>query len=388
MGYGDIGVKTRIEFTMAIILMFAGVLFYSNILSELLTMIDKTLEKQEKIQTKFHLLKLLQKDIKLDKALVREIRRDILTQDDEMDERGFKPNFEGVLERDAEDLMYEAHEKDFRGIELFNKRDKSFLIDFALSMKQEQYLEGQVVYEEDQKPDYFYVIKQGSVGFFLPGDHMITFYECHSGYFGETELLKDKDRMYTVKCLEPTTLYKLSKAVFEDLFLERERKFKLAFLEIANKRATEIDKALHDVKALAAKLLDDIRFEFNQLNPFYKLQHVVRSEKFRNLINQRKKMTKKEKNQFLNEQRKRKDQKKKTIFIEANLDFEKDNEDGKSEGKGSNTQSYQISQKISAKLRRKQVAQKKSVKKYIKMKQNQDLNPQKRGSEDDLDKYF
>lgn len=49
--------ETQVEFAIAIFLMFTGVLFYSNILSELLGMIDKTLEQQEKIQTKFHLMR-------------------------------------------------------------------------------------------------------------------------------------------------------------------------------------------------------------------------------------------------------------------------------------------------------------------------------------------
>lgn len=382
MGYGDIGVETQVEFIIALFLMFAGVLFYSNILGELLTMIDQSLEKQEKIQVKFHLLKLLQKDIKLDKHLIREIKRNIESIEDKDDDVRYRPKFEGVLERDAEDLLYEAHEKEFRGINLFTRKDKDFLIEFALACKKESFNKGQMIYEKDEKSNFFYVLKRGSIGYCLPGERSITFYECHGGYFGEMELIKDKLRMFTIKALEEdTTIFKISKPVFYDLFLERERKFKLTFMEVAKKREKEIDDAYKHVKNLAAKLLDEIREEFNQENPFYKFQQIVRGPKFKKLLEERKKLTKKEKKEFLRMQKRRKT-KKKTIYAEINPNFAKPSspEPGHNldraplpvpsqnhSSRNVSQKKYEISQSLGARLRREQMS-KRGKKKYLKVK--------------------
>lgn len=65
VGYGDIGVHTRVEFLIAIIFMFVGVLFYSNILSNLLIIVSKKLEDHEYISEKTYLLKSLRKELNI-----------------------------------------------------------------------------------------------------------------------------------------------------------------------------------------------------------------------------------------------------------------------------------------------------------------------------------
>ena len=48
VGYGDIGVATKTEFAIAIILMFGGVISYSNILTELLDLISSKIQLQDR----------------------------------------------------------------------------------------------------------------------------------------------------------------------------------------------------------------------------------------------------------------------------------------------------------------------------------------------------
>lgn len=316
--------------------------------------------------------------MKIDKVLLREMKREIKSVEEQEDDIIFRPNFEGVLKRDAEELMYEAHEKDFRGIELFTRKDKDFLIEFSLAMKVEEFTEGQLVYEKDDSANYFFVIKQGAVEFCLPEEHSISFMECHGGYFGEWELLKSKKRLYTVKCLKDTTVYKISKPIFFDLFVSRERKFKTAFVETATKRSVEMEKAFQLVRRLAATLLDEIRQEFNQKNPFYNFQKAVRSEKFRVMFLDGKKRVsrrqkKKQNQEFLRKQKERTETRKKTIFLQANFDQTKmrmsnrninasikSRNNSRKSGKASRKSSakYEISQKMDAQLRRRQSVQK------------------------------
>jgi len=48
VGYGDIGVATKTEFIIAILLMFGGVISYSNILTELLDLISNSIRLQDR----------------------------------------------------------------------------------------------------------------------------------------------------------------------------------------------------------------------------------------------------------------------------------------------------------------------------------------------------
>ena len=142
VGYGDIGVETRVEFAIAIFLMFTGVLFYSNILSELLELIDRKLRQQERIQSRYHLLRTLKTDVKLPNKIIREIMREITGQEEEDEEQVFKPKFPGVIEKDAEELLFEAHRDKFEGIPMFQMKNKKFLIDFSQNMKVVEFTEG------------------------------------------------------------------------------------------------------------------------------------------------------------------------------------------------------------------------------------------------------
>lgn len=321
--------------------------------------------------------------MKIDKVLVREMKREIKSVEEQEEDIIFRPNFDGVLKRDAEELMYEAHKKYLQGIELFTRKDKDFLIEFALAMKEEKFTEGQLVYEKDDSANYFFVIKEGAVEFCLPEEHTISFMECHGGYFGEWELIKSKKRLYTVKCLKDTTVYKISKPIFYDLFISRERKFKTAFVETATARSIEMEKAFQLVRKLAAKLLDEIREEFNQRNPFYKFQQAVRSEKFRKMFldgqkRRSKKQMKKENQAFLRRQRERTEIRKKTIFLQPNFDRheepkDQENPNGSNKSRNNRMESakgsrkdsakYEISQKMDARLRRRQSVQKSKMRK-------------------------
>ena len=75
VGYGDIGVQTQIEFGLAIFLMFVGVLFYSNILSELLGLINRKLMEREEILSRIFLLRSISKNIKVPNTIMRDMIR-------------------------------------------------------------------------------------------------------------------------------------------------------------------------------------------------------------------------------------------------------------------------------------------------------------------------
>jgi hypothetical protein len=237
VGYGDIGVETRVEFGIAIFLMFTGVLFYSNILSELLELIDRKLREQERIQSRYHLLKTLKTDINLSNKIIRQMMREINGQEDDDDQIEFIPKFTGVIEKDAEQLLFEAHKDKFEGIKIFGIKNKKFLIDFAQNMKILEMNEGKKIYDKGDLANYFYVIREGEVMFCEEIDSDISFMEIQSGdYFGEYDILMDEKRKYVAKCKTDCVIYRVSKFIFLDLFSNGDRTLARIFKEIAEKR--------------------------------------------------------------------------------------------------------------------------------------------------------
>lgn len=103
--------------------MFTGVIFYSNILTELLDIINQSIEAQEAIQLKLALLKEVSSKVKLPTKVTREIQRLIKDMNKERDEK-VNYKFDQVNPKDVEQLQYEAFSKVFKGINLFSQKDK------------------------------------------------------------------------------------------------------------------------------------------------------------------------------------------------------------------------------------------------------------------------
>lgn len=76
---------------------------------------------------------------------------------------------------------------------------------------------GEVVIEEGAEPDYFYVIKQGSlsVAKTLDGQAVVVAYLVRGDCFGEDALLSNTRRNATVRTLEDCRLMRLSRPEFE-----------------------------------------------------------------------------------------------------------------------------------------------------------------------------
>ena len=131
---------TKIEFCIAIFFMFVGVLFYSNILTELLIIVNTKLKEQEYISEKTYLLKTLKKELKIPNQMFRDMVREIIRSKNQNNEGllvTFRPNLKRVIAKDAEELLYQAYQNEFPGFEkirLFNENNKKFMIDFAENM--------------------------------------------------------------------------------------------------------------------------------------------------------------------------------------------------------------------------------------------------------------
>ena len=82
--------------------MFIGVIFYSSILTELLSLIQKKIQDQEKIQKKIHLLKEVMLETKVPGKIAKEMERAIYDSFAAMDDTKIELKFDGVNKKDLE----------------------------------------------------------------------------------------------------------------------------------------------------------------------------------------------------------------------------------------------------------------------------------------------
>ena len=250
MGYGDIGVATKTEFAIAIILMFIGVISYSNILTELLELISSKIALQDRAQAKILLLKEVSTELKIPNSVNREMKRMLEGTSKIKDEdNGLEFYFRNVNPNDVEELLYEAFNPKFKDIQLFNERTKPLMIEFAKKMKKTKVPPNTIIYEKGDHSERFYVIASGSVKLMFHDSEDISFAKIVKGYFGEFELFRDGERRYTIMTdEEETVLFSIKKEHFMELFVNRDRDFCNEFKEFAFAREIKFRESLAELQ--------------------------------------------------------------------------------------------------------------------------------------------
>jgi len=165
------------------------------------------------------------------------------------------------------------------------------LIDFALNMRTEKYKLGQKIFTTGENAVFFYVIKKGSVKLCFEGLSELPLVEIAEGsYFGEFDLM-DKDeeheqvRSYSCYANEDETeILKISKQVFHDIFISRDRKRGEEFKKFAKIRAQEIADIFSRVERLLKKFESEMEADSIRSQKFRKFQKLVFTEKFRKLV--------------------------------------------------------------------------------------------------------
>lgn len=291
VGYGDIGVKTNTEFSLAIFLMFTGVIFYSMILTKLLEYITKVNEEQDDKELHLNLVKEIHRDIDINPMLLVHVKREIKESSgiEETSRKKEIPTFEGVNKEDVFDLHFEYYRHKFRDCKLMNAmyyfEKKEFIVDFGLNMIEVSFKAGDIIWNKLDTPSYFYVIRSGRSGLILPRFDLtgedIHFFEFREAFFGETEFInKKKTRQFTCKALTDMQCYAIDAKDFYAVVLGAEPSVTSYFLQTHSERSKKIIDAFKETTILIEDTLDEIEDE-RLKNPLYRLQRFVKSKKFR-----------------------------------------------------------------------------------------------------------
>ena len=273
-------------------MMFIGVLFYSGILTKILDMITDNMYKQDKAQYKIMLLKQVIQEIPTSETIRREmmrvIKQDTVDQVATMLGSKFRPNFENVNAKDAEELLYEVYNPKFAKIQMFSFLSKPILIEIAMNRTKHYFNQDDIIYKKGASANKFYMLKGGSVQFLVQskGGLSIPFIHIQEGFFGEFELLENRGmhsikRQTTCMAASPDTkVYSIEKDLFYKIFVDGDTEIAKAMRNHTIRRKETFKKASNETMNVMNPLLLELKKE-KEKSPIFRFQKFIRSNKFK-----------------------------------------------------------------------------------------------------------
>lgn len=276
--------------------MFLGVIFYSTIFSELLDIIENTIQKAELVQDKAHYLKELKKGFDVKIATFRHMLKIIensVTADDnnlvenEVDMENL--DFRNVNQKDVDQLYLESYENRMKGLNMFRGIEKKILIEFGKIAKLYRFEPNQEIYKSGDFSEKFYVIKSGVVVFRVEidwlDDEELEFYEMNDGYFGEMELMleneKKNSREFSVYSKSVLEVFAIDKKVFDKLFVYETSPISSKFIQMTARKRKRIERALLTARSFLEKYKKE---QLNLKNEILKERIEYLKKKFCNVL--------------------------------------------------------------------------------------------------------
>jgi len=296
VGYGDIGVCTAMEFLFAACMMFAGVIMYSFIFSNLLQYVLNSMNLQDETQSKLELLSSLEEELMLGRDFILETERDIRNwqNDSSQREESIIPKFKGINKEDVFQLFFEAYKEDISGSRFLNylvdNGSKEFVVEFMKIHQKKSFRKGQVVYWKGEEIGEFYFIISGEVAFFHPKFDIppkdIPFYKISNDYFGEIEIFSKEYRFrrFTCRALTNTNVFSCNSKEFLSLVKKSDYSISQYFHFSTVTRHQNIEDSFQELSDMinsTKDLLFKEELEMLKKNPLLRLQRIIKSERFR-----------------------------------------------------------------------------------------------------------
>lgn len=203
VGFGDIGPFTMIEKLFNIAWIGVGVAFYSYTLGTLSSLLNNLNRKKSVISSRFAFMNQFASEMKIDKALLERITThlEFLEESNKYTKDNISLSF---LKDISLDLTYELAKhlhKDLlaNGI-LFESKNVNFLAQTLPYLVPRKLRPGEILYKQNEYPNFLYFILEGRVGFFNDSNIMFNTY-IEGSYFGEIEIFKSCLRQYQAKAL-------------------------------------------------------------------------------------------------------------------------------------------------------------------------------------------
>ena len=208
IGYGDITPKTKIEKCLAMIWMVVAVYFLSFVISSLSSSLAQNDVKRALIEQKLALLDSFSEEVGIDKMTKKKIQEEIRLK---ILRSTYSSSLKGEIIQDlSSELKHVIATRMYSGIfevfEFFKKTDQIFISAIFPLLEAHHFIENEVIYSENDFPDYIYFIGRGRIHFMATGISKPFSILCTGAYFGEIEIVKNCKRMFSAVSPKETFL--------------------------------------------------------------------------------------------------------------------------------------------------------------------------------------
>jgi CRP-like cAMP-binding protein len=220
VGYGDIGSETQTEKFLSIIAIFAGVIYFSLTVGSLTSLIQDAEQKSEQYERQVSLLKELKITYKLPSPLcnkaIRKIKQLVYNKE---------PNYSELLESlpisFRIELGYAMYNETLKDIDFFVSKPLKFIAFIGPLLTKVDVCQEEIIYSKDETANEMFFVKSGTVSLVLEEYDNFAYITIDEGYyFGETDLLFNNTRQFSVSADRPSVLLVLSKENFNKIFFE------------------------------------------------------------------------------------------------------------------------------------------------------------------------
>lgn len=253
-GYGDIQSYKNIEIVFRIVVMFAGVFLYGIFSGRIVDYRSLKMAQEEIIVNKEQALERIHKKYGLRSVLYHNLLEKFRTDKTEQ-KRPY--DFSNLLPEDRDKFDHCKFRSKFSGHALFpgGEEFKRFVLDLGHLLVKKNFNEGEIIYNQGEPPVYFYILVSGRVSFLMNLIDLVKILEVRKGYFGEYELIAQKNRQHTVVASSNCTVYQMEPLDFKKFFLTDTQDTKLRddFIEMANFRHETLMKVQEEFNFLVRR---------------------------------------------------------------------------------------------------------------------------------------
>ena len=256
VGYGDVPAFTVAERLIAIVAMFAGVIFFSLTVGTLTSLLSEMDKKNSEYENKLTVLTQIKEEYKISKETYDRIRL-ALKYGVFKGHEDFEELLVCIPEKQANELAKIIYKPKISNIDFFDKQPDEMIRMIGPHLKELAFEKGDKIYMKGDYAIEMFFVQSGSVSLVIPHhNNQVCMTVKQGGYFGEIELIYGTTRYFNFMADTHVNLLSLDKKEFVRIFFHE-------FLNVGTSMKEEADDKLNRQRSVYNTVCEIIATHIN-----------------------------------------------------------------------------------------------------------------------------
>jgi hypothetical protein len=266
VGYGDVPIRTVSERVMAIIAMFAGVIFFSLTVGTLTSLLADLDKRNSEFENKISMLGQIREQFGISDDLFLKLRIAIKYGVYKADE-----DYESLLKVLPEKLSTELgmiiYGPKVKDLNLFKEKPPELICAVGPYLNHVTFAKDDYIYMKGDYSNEMYFLEDGVVSLVIPELNDLQCMTVAKGnFFGEYELIHSCPRNFTFKAITQVQLWTMEKKYFAKIFFRDFRKVGSWLKGVSDNRMRDAEVALYHIDSIISKKNEEQHEHFASLS--------------------------------------------------------------------------------------------------------------------------